>query len=55
MKLRKALKLLQPCLIIATEYPFAAAAILSGARKYSKVVSWEHHHFFELKKNLFWE
>ncbi|MBL0273029.1 MAG: glycosyltransferase family 4 protein [Chitinophagaceae bacterium] len=55
LKLRKVLKQLQPCLIIATEYPFAAAAILSGARKYSKVVSWEHHHFFELKKNLFWE
>lgn len=45
---------IEPSLIIATEYPFAAAAILSGAKKKSKLISWEHHHFFELKRNLFW-
>lgn len=54
LKMRKVLKELQPDLIIATEYPFAAAAILCGARKQTKVISWEHHHFYELKRNRFW-
>lgn len=54
LKLRRLLKSLAPQLVIATEYPFAAAAILSGARKHSKVVAWEHHHYYELKRNLFW-
>lgn len=55
LKLRKLLKDLQPSLVIATEYPFAAAAILCGARKKAKVISWEHHHYYELKRNLFWD
>ena len=54
LKLRKIMKVLRPDFIIATEYPFAAAAILTGAKKYASVVSWEHHHFYELEKNLFW-
>ncbi len=54
LKLRKLVKQLQPDIIIATEYPFAVAAVLSGTKKQSKVVSWEHHHFYELKRNLFW-
>jgi glycosyltransferase involved in cell wall biosynthesis len=54
LKLGQLLKSLAPQLIIATEYPFAAAAILSGARKHSKVIAWEHHHYYELKRNLFW-
>ncbi|MBL7730076.1 MAG: glycosyltransferase family 4 protein [Chitinophagaceae bacterium] len=55
LKLRKLLKKLQPSLVIATEYPFAVAAVLSGARKRSTVVSWEHHHYHELKRSAFWE
>jgi glycosyltransferase involved in cell wall biosynthesis len=55
IKLRRALRSLHPGTIIATEYPFASAAILSGARKYAKIYSWEHHHFHELKKSWFWE
>ena len=55
LKLRKLVKQLLPDLIIATEYPFSVATILSGAKKYSKIVSWEHHHFYELKRNTFWE
>lgn len=54
LKLRKIIKQLQPDLIIATEYPFAVAAILCGAKKMAKLISWEHHHFNELKKNRFW-
>lgn len=54
LKLRKLLRKLEPDIIIASEYPFAAAAILSGAQKKSKIISWEHHHFYELKRNVFW-
>lgn len=54
LKLRNLLKDLKADLVIASEYPFAAAAILAGARKISKVVSWEHHHYYELKRNVFW-
>jgi amylovoran biosynthesis glycosyltransferase AmsD len=54
LKLRRLLKKLAPSLIIASEYPFAAAAILAGAGKYANVISWEHHHYYELKRNLFW-
>ncbi len=54
LELRKLLKKLHTDLVIATEYPFATAAVLSGAKKYARLVSWEHHHFSELKKSSFW-
>lgn len=54
LKLRKLLKDLKADLVIASEYPFAAAAILAGTKKISKIVSWEHHHYYELKRNVFW-
>lgn len=54
LKLRRQLKQLKPSLVIASEYPLAAAAVLCGAKKYATVISWEHHHFYELKRNLFW-
>lgn len=54
LKLRKVLTVLNAEILIATEYPFTAAALLSGARKKSKLFAWEHHHFHELKKNQFW-
>lgn len=54
LKLRRLLRTLNANIVIASEYPFAIAAILAGARKISKVVSWEHHHYYELKRNVFW-
>jgi len=54
LKLRKILKKVQPTHIIATEYPFAAAAVLSGAGKKAKLIAWEHHHFAAMTKNNFW-
>lgn len=54
LKLRRLLKHLQPTLVIATEYPFAAASILSGVNKWTQVISWEHHHHAWLEKNRFW-
>jgi len=53
-QLRKLIRQLQPDIIIASESPFAVASILCGAKKQSKVISWEHHHFYELRRNLFW-
>ncbi len=55
LKLRKILKNLSPDLLISSEYPFTIAAVLTGCRKYSKLVSWEHHHYSWLKRNRFWE
>ncbi|MEO7984334.1 MAG: glycosyltransferase family 4 protein [Bacteroidota bacterium] len=52
LKLRKILKALRPDHLIATEYPFAAAAVLSGQK--AKMYSWEHHHFGAVKKSSFW-
>jgi amylovoran biosynthesis glycosyltransferase AmsD len=54
LKLRRLIRQIQPTAIIASEYPFVAAAILCGAKKNSKVISWEHHHYHELKRNTFW-
>jgi glycosyltransferase involved in cell wall biosynthesis len=55
LKLSKILKQLKADIVIATEYPFAIAAVLTGAKKHSKILSWEHHHYYELEKNNFWE
>lgn len=54
LTLRRLLRSLNADIVIASEYPFAVAAILAGARKISKVVSWEHHHYYELQRNVFW-
>ena len=54
-KLKIILKKINTDTVIATEYPFAITAIMSGAKKYSKVYSWEHHHFDWLKKSFFWK
>lgn len=54
LQLRKLLKKLKPDLVIATDYPFAIAAILTGIKKQAKPISWEHHHRYELNKNKFW-
>lgn len=53
-RLRKYIKELQPTHIIATEYQFLVAAILSGAKKIAKVYSWEHHEYSWFQKNFFW-
>jgi len=55
LELRKIIKQLQPDIIIATEYPFAITAVLMGGQKKAKLISWEHHHLYELQKNYFWE
>ena len=55
LKLRRILKKMKPGLVIATEYPFATAAVLTGTRNRARLVSWEHHHYHELGKAAFWK
>lgn len=55
LKLRRMLKQLKPTVVITSEYPFSCATVLCGQKKRSKIISWEHHHFYELKRNNFWE
>ena len=55
IRLKRIIKALHADIIIATEYPFAIASVFVGGKKYAKIVSWEHHHFYELKKSFFWE
>lgn len=54
LRLRKILKPLKADIIISSEYPFTVAAVLAGAKKYSRLFSWEHHHHAWLEKNKFW-
>lgn len=54
-KLKKHFATLQPGIVICTEYIFTVAAILANIHKDAKVFSWEHHHFYWLKKNRFWK
>lgn len=55
LKLRRIIKTVKADTIIATEYPFAVAAILTGSSNKTKLIAWEHHHLHELPKNFFWE
>lgn len=52
--LKKKLKALTPDVIIATEYPFTIAAGTIVKTNQIKIFSWEHHHFYWLKRNRFW-
>lgn len=52
--LRRTLRKLNPSVVIATEYPYAIAAVLCKPGKGTKIVSWEHTHFNVNIKNKFW-
>lgn len=54
-KLKEALKLLNARVIISTEYPYTVAMVLAANRKNTKLISWEHHHFYGLTKSRFWK
>lgn len=53
-KLKRMLRQLKPDHLLCSEYPFAVAAILGGTRKFTKIYSWEHHHFGAQRMNRFW-
>ena len=51
--LKKKLEGLYPDVVLSTGYHFTIAAGLIKKKSY-KLFSWEHHHFYHLKKNRFW-
>ena len=55
LKLKSVLKETNADTIIATEYPFAIAIVLTGIKKTSKIYSWEHQHYGFTRKNFFWK
>lgn len=54
-RLRKIWSELKPDVIIATDYPFVVATVLSGGPKIARCFSWEHHAYGWLKKSAWWE
>ncbi|HUR65278.1 MAG TPA: glycosyltransferase [Chitinophagaceae bacterium] len=54
-RLKALLKELRPDHLICSEYHFAVGAILAGAKKISRVYSWEHHHYHAQHLNRFWQ
>jgi glycosyltransferase involved in cell wall biosynthesis len=52
--LKKKLMAINPDLIIGTEYHFTAALVFAGLHKDYRIFSWEHHHYYWIKKNRFW-
>ncbi len=54
-KLKRLIAELKPTHIIATEYHFAVALLLAGARKHASLLSWEHHHYHSVKRSAFWD
>lgn len=54
LTLRRTLKKIKPSLLIASEYSFVVAAILTTQRNKMKIFSWEHTHFSVNTKNKFW-
>ncbi len=53
-KLIQKLKSLHPDHLICSEYHFAISAIMGGAAAFTRVYSWEHHHFGVQEMNRFW-
>lgn len=51
---RKILKALRPDYMVCSEYHFAVAAVLCGAGKFTRLFSWEHHHYKTQRRNSFW-
>lgn len=52
-QLKGILKKINPDIIISTEYSFAIASYFAK-QSHMILYSWEHHHFYWLKKNKFW-
>ena len=52
--LKKEVEAIKPDLIIGTEYHFTAAMVFAGLQLQYRIFSWEHHHYYWIKKNRFW-
>jgi amylovoran biosynthesis glycosyltransferase AmsD len=54
IRLRRAIKKINPSIIISTDYVYTICARLAINKKGPKVFAWEHHHFHWLNKSSFW-
>jgi glycosyltransferase involved in cell wall biosynthesis len=54
VKLRKIYKGLRPDYIISTEYSLTVPTVFAAKDLSSKLIGWEHHHFYWMQKNKFW-
>lgn len=52
--LKKQVIAINPDLIIGSEYHFTAALVFAGLHQQYRIFSWEHHHYYWIKKNRFW-
>lgn len=52
--LKKQVTAINPDLIIGTEYHFTASLVFAGLHQHYRIFSWEHHHYYWIKKNRFW-
>lgn len=55
LQLHKIIKKLNADLIISTEYQFSIACVLARTKKKGTLISWEHHQFYWIKRNRFWQ
>ncbi|MDQ6609948.1 MAG: glycosyltransferase, partial [Bacteroidota bacterium] len=53
-RLRKILKAVRPDYIISTEYSLTIPGFFATTGFTSKIIAWEHHHFYWIRKNKFW-
>lgn len=53
-KLKEEVSAIHPDIIIGTEYHFTAAIAFAGLQQRYRVFSWEHHHYYWIRKNRFW-
>jgi glycosyltransferase involved in cell wall biosynthesis len=54
LRLRKICKNLKTDIIISTEYSLTIPTVLASKGLGIKLIGWEHHHFYWMKKNKFW-
>lgn len=54
-RFRNIIRTLKPAFLICAEYQLAVGAILGGAAGFTRVFSWEHHHFKTQQLNKFWQ
>jgi glycosyltransferase involved in cell wall biosynthesis len=55
VRLRSIYKNMAADFIISTEYSLTIPSFIASNRLAAKLIGWEHHHFFWMQKNTFWD
>ncbi|RYZ29608.1 MAG: glycosyltransferase family 4 protein [Chitinophagaceae bacterium] len=53
--LKKTLRQLKVDILIGTEYSITIPLYLAAGKSKAKIIAWEHHHFYWLKRSFFWQ